>query len=146
RYTGRIEPSPVDVSCRKDVLWMKVVIIGGVAGGMSAATRLRRLDEHAEIVIFEKGPYVSFANCGLPFYLSGEISERSQLIVQTAEKLRQRFNLDVRPNHEVVQILPAKHEVVVRHAGQLVHETYDRLILSPGAQPIMPEIPGMAEA
>ncbi|WP_341779306.1 FAD-dependent oxidoreductase [Levilactobacillus sp. HBUAS70063] len=125
---------------------MKVVIIGGVAGGMSAATRLRRLDEHAEIVIFEKGPYVSFANCGLPFYLSGEISERSQLIVQTAEKLQQRFNLDVRPNHEVVQILPAKHEVVVRHAGQLVHETYDRLILSPGAQPIMPEIPGMAEA
>lgn len=125
---------------------MKVVIIGGVAGGMSAATRFRRLDEHAEIVIFEKGPYVSFANCGLPFYLSGEISERSQLIVQTAEKLRQRFNLDVRPNHEVVQILPAKHEVVVRHAGQLVHETYDRLILSPGAQPIMPEIPGMAEA
>lgn len=125
---------------------MKVVIIGGVAGGMSAATRLRRLDEHAEIVIFEKGPYASFANCGLPFYLSGEISERSQLIVQTAEKLRQRFNLDVRPNHEVVQILPAKHEVVVRHAGQLVHETYDRLILSPGAQPIMPEIPGMAEA
>lgn len=125
---------------------MKVVIVGGVAGGMSAATRLRRLDEHAEIVILEKGPYVSFANCGLPFYLSGEISDRAQLMVQTPEKLQQRFNLDVRPNHEVVQILTASHEVVVRHAGQLVRESYDKLILSPGAQPIMPDLPGIAAA
>ena len=125
---------------------MKVVIIGGVAGGMSAATRLRRLDEHAEIVVFEKGPYVSFANCGLPYYISGEISDQSQLVVQTPEKLRQRFNLDVRPNHEVLQILPAEHEVVVRHAGQRVHESYDKLILSPGAEPIMPDLPGVAAA
>lgn len=125
---------------------MKVVIIGGVAGGMSAATRLRRLDEHAEIVVFEKGPYVSFANCGLPYYISGEISDQSQLVVQTPEKLRQRFNLDVRPNHEVLQILPAEHEVVVRHAGQQVHESYDKLILSPGAEPIMPDLPGVAAA
>lgn len=125
---------------------MKVVIIGGVAGGMSAATRLRRLDEHAEIVVFEKGPYVSFANCGLPYYISGEISDQSQLVVQTPEKLRQRFNLDVRPNHEVLQILPAEHEVVVRHAGQRVHESYDKLILSPGAESIMPDLPGVAAA
>ena len=125
---------------------MKVVIIGGVAGGMSAATRLRRLDEHAEIVIFEKEPYVSFANCGLPFYLSGEISERSDLVVQTAAALQQRFNLDVRPNHEVTRILPAEHVVVVRHAGQEKRESYDKLILSPGAQPIMPNLPGVTPA
>lgn len=125
---------------------MKVVIIGGVAGGMSAATRLRRLDEHAEIVVFEKGPYVSFANCGLPYYISGEISNQEQLVVQTPEKLQQRFNLDVRPNHEVTQILPAAHEVIVRHAGQLIHESYDKLILSPGADPIMPDLPGVAAA
>ena len=125
---------------------MKVVIIGGVAGGMSAATRLRRLDEHAEIVIFERGPYVSFANCGLPFYLSGEISERSDLVVQTEASLQARFNLDVRPNHEVTQILPAEHTVVVRHAGLLTRESYDKLILSPGAEPIMPELPGVTAA
>ncbi|MCH5465507.1 FAD-dependent oxidoreductase [Levilactobacillus tujiorum] len=125
---------------------MKVVIIGGVAGGMSAATRFRRLDENAEIVVLEKGPYVSFANCGLPYYISGEISDRSQLVVQTPEKLRQRFNLDVRPNHEVLQILPAEHEVVVSHAGQRLHESYDKLILSPGAEPIMPDLPGVTAA
>ncbi len=125
---------------------MKVVIIGGVAGGMSAATRLRRLDEDAEIIVFDKGPYVSFANCGLPFYLSGEISDHADLVVQTPEKLQQRFNLDVRPNHEVTQILPDSHEVVVRYAGQLTHESYDRLILAPGARPIMPTLPGLADA
>ncbi|KRO03746.1 coenzyme A disulfide reductase [Levilactobacillus paucivorans] len=122
---------------------MKVVIVGGVAGGMSAATRLRRLDEDAEIVVLEKGPYVSFANCGLPYYLSGEIADRSDLIVQTADKLRQRFNLDVRPNHEVTQILPADHAVVVRHDGQESREHYDRLILSPGATPVVPPITGL---
>ena len=125
---------------------MKVVIIGGVAGGMSAATRLRRLDEDAEIVVFEKGPYVSFANCGLPFYLSGEISNHADLVVQTPEELQQRFNLDVRPNHEVTKILPDSHEVIVRYAGQLTHESYDRLILAPGAQPIMPDLPGVTDA
>ena len=76
---------------------MKIVIIGGVAGGMSAATRLRRLMEDAEIVVMEKGPFVSFANCGLPYYVSGEIAEREQLLVQTPEALKARFNLDVRP-------------------------------------------------
>lgn len=125
---------------------MKVVIVGGVAGGMSAATRLRRLDEDAEIVVLEKGPYVSFANCGLPYYLSGEIADRSDLIVQTADKLQQRFNLDVRPNHEVTQILPANHQVVVRHDGQETRESYDRLVLSPGATPVVPPITGLATA
>ncbi|WP_125544270.1 FAD-dependent oxidoreductase [Levilactobacillus lindianensis] len=125
---------------------MKVVIVGGVAGGMSAATRLRRLDEDAEIVVLEKGPYVSFANCGLPYYLSGEIADRSDLIVQTADKLQQRFTLDVRPNHEVTQILPADHQVVVRHDGQETRESYDRLVLSPGATPVVPPITGLATA
>ncbi len=77
---------------------MKIVIIGGVAGGMSAATRLRRLDERAEVIVLEKGPYVSFANCGLPYYVAGEIDERTDLLVQTPESLQARFNLDVRPN------------------------------------------------
>ena len=83
---------------------MKIIIVGGVAGGMSAATRLRRLMEDAEIVIFEKGPFVSFANCGLPYYISGEIAERDALLVQTPESLKARFNLDVRPSHEVVRL------------------------------------------
>ncbi|CAH2258261.1 Rhodanese Homology Domain [Enterococcus faecium] len=77
---------------------MRIVIIGGVAGGMSAATRLRRLDERAEVIVLEKGPYVSFANCGLPYYVAGEIDERTDLLVQTPESLQARFNLDVRPN------------------------------------------------
>ncbi|EJY47649.1 hypothetical protein HMPREF1347_02423 [Enterococcus faecium 504] len=77
---------------------MRIVIIGGVAGGMSAATRLRRLDERAEVIVLEKGPYVSFANCGLPYYVTGEIDERTDLLVQTPESLQARFNLDVRPN------------------------------------------------
>ncbi|MFZ2454634.1 MAG: CoA-disulfide reductase, partial [Trichococcus flocculiformis] len=79
---------------------MKIVIIGGVAGGMSAATRLRRLNEDAEIIVLEKGPFVSFANCGLPYYISGDIQERSDLLVQTPEQLRARFDLDVRPFSE----------------------------------------------
>ena len=92
----------------------KVVIVGGVAGGMSAATRLRRLQEDAEIIVFEKGPYVSFANCGLPYYVSGEISDRDQLLVQTPESLKARFNLDVRPYHEVIAINPEMKTVTVK--------------------------------
>ncbi|MDY5968099.1 MAG: FAD-dependent oxidoreductase, partial [Sphaerochaetaceae bacterium] len=90
---------------------MKVVIIGGVAGGMSAATRLRRLNEKAEITILEKGPYVSFANCGLPYYVGGEITDRNQLMVQTPEKLKARFNLDVRVHSEAVSIDPQERIV-----------------------------------
>ena len=125
---------------------MKIIIVGGVAGGMSAATRLRRLMEDAEITIFEKGPFVSFANCGLPYYVSGEIANRDSLLVQTPESLRARFNLDVRPFHEVVQISPEEHNVTVRHDGQEFTESYDKLILSPGAKPFVPAIEGLAEA
>ena len=125
---------------------MKIVIIGGVAGGMSAATRLRRLMEDAEITIFEKGPFVSFANCGLPYYVSGEIANRDSLLVQTPESLKARFNLDVRPFHEVISISPAKHTVTVWHDGQEFTESYDKLILSPGAKPFVPTIEGLAEA
>lgn len=125
---------------------MKVIIIGGVAGGMSAATRLRRLNEEAEIIVFEKGPFVSFANCGLPYYVSGEISERSQLLVQTPESLQARFNLDVRPHHEVLSIDSHAKMVTVKHEDQTFTETYDHLILSPGAKPFVPPIEGIAEA
>lgn len=125
---------------------MKIIIIGGVAGGMSAATRLRRLMEDAEIVIFEKGPFVSFANCGLPYYISGEIAERDALLVQTPESLKARFNLDVRPSHEVVKISPEEHTVTVAHDGSEFTEQYDKLILSPGAKPFIPEIEGLSEA
>ena len=125
---------------------MKIIIVGGVAGGMSAATRLRRLMEDAEITIFEKGPFVSFANCGLPYYVSGEIANRDSLLVQTPESLKARFNLDVRPFHEVISISPAEHTVTVRHDGQEFTESYDKLILSPGAKPFVPTIEGLAEA
>ncbi|EFU74795.1 FAD-dependent oxidoreductase [Enterococcus italicus] len=125
---------------------MKIVIIGGVAGGMSAATRLRRLMEDAEIIIFEKGPFVSFANCGLPYYVSGEIANRDSLLVQTPESLKARFQLDVRPLHEVVAIEPDKKTVTVKHNGVETSETYDRLILSPGAKPFVPPIVGLQTA
>lgn len=125
---------------------MKIIIVGGVAGGMSAATRLRRLMEDAEITIFEKGPFVSFANCGLPYYVSGEIANRDSLLVQTPESLKARFNLDVRPFHEVISISPEEHTVTVRHDGKEFTESYDKLILSPGAKPFVPTIEGLAEA
>lgn len=124
----------------------KVVIVGGVAGGMSAATRLRRLQEDAEIIIFEKGPYVSFANCGLPYYVSGEISNRDQLLVQTPESLKARFNLDVRPYHEVIAINPEMKTVTVKNNAGTLEETYDKLILSPGASPFVPPMTGLTEA
>ena len=125
---------------------MKIIIVGGVAGGMSAATRLRRLKEDAEIIIFEKGPFVSFANCGLPYYVSGEIANREDLLVQTPESLKARFHLDVRPFHEVTAISPDQHTVTVRHDGKEFTESYDRLILSPGAKPFVPPIDGLETA
>lgn len=125
---------------------MKIIIVGGVAGGMSAATRLRRLKEDAEIIIFEKGPFVSFANCGLPYYVSGEIAEREDLLVQTPESLKARFRLDVRPFHEVTAISPDQHMVTVRHDGKEFTESYDQLILSPGAKPFVPPIEGLETA
>jgi NADPH-dependent 2,4-dienoyl-CoA reductase/sulfur reductase-like enzyme/rhodanese-related sulfurtransferase len=122
----------------------KYLIIGGVAGGMSAATRLRRLAENAEIIVFEKGVHVSFANCGLPYYLGGVIDERDSLLLQTPESLGARFNLDVRVHSEVVAIDRAAQTVLVRNTqtGKETTENYDALVLSPGAKPIRPAIPG----
>ncbi|MEG0285319.1 MAG: FAD-dependent oxidoreductase [Vagococcus sp.] len=124
----------------------RTVIVGGVAGGMSAATRLRRLDENREIVILEKGPYVSFANCGLPYYVSGEISDRSQLLVQTPESLKARFNLDVRPFSEATDINTNNKTVVVKTNEEIYELSYDELILSPGAKPFVPPLTGLEEA
>jgi len=114
---------------------MKTVIVGGVAGGMSAATRLRRLDEAAEIVVFERGPYVSYANCGLPYHVGGVIADRSALLLQTPQSLASRFRLDVRTGHEVVGIDPVARTVSVLDLadGELLVEDYDRLVLAVGA-------------
>lgn len=123
----------------------KIVVIGGVAGGASAACRARRLDENAQIVLFEKGPYVSFANCGLPYYVGGAIEQRAKLSVQTPQSLHARFNIDVRVGCEVVRIDPQAHEVEVRDAanGATYREAYDKLVLSPGAEPVRPNLPGI---
>ncbi|WP_208560083.1 FAD-dependent oxidoreductase [Marinilactibacillus kalidii] len=124
----------------------RVIIVGGVAGGMSAATRLRRLLSNVEIVVYDKGPYVSFANCGLPYHVSGEIAEREKLIVQTPEALKSRFDIDVKPNHEVVAISPKNKTVTVKFNGKITEDHYDKLILSPGAKAFIPPIEGLAEA
>ncbi|MGX7418595.1 FAD-dependent oxidoreductase [Carnobacterium gallinarum] len=124
----------------------KIIIVGGVAGGMSAATRLRRLMEDAEIIVLEKGPFVSFANCGLPYYVSGEINQREALLVQTPENLKARFGLDVRPYHEVKAIQPENKTVTIQHRDRIFTENYDYLILSPGAKPFIPSIEGLTEA
>jgi len=122
----------------------KVLIVGGVAGGASAAARLRRLDEEAHIVMFERDPYISFANCGLPYYIGGSIQDRSKLLVQTPEAMHNRFNVDVRTHSEVVSIDPANKKVKVNSQERgMYEEEYDALILSPGAKPIRPEWPGI---
>ncbi|WP_148867322.1 FAD-dependent oxidoreductase [Thermosediminibacter litoriperuensis] len=122
----------------------KVLIVGGVAGGASAAARLRRLDESAQIIMFERGEHISFANCGLPYYVSGVIAEREKLLVQTPEKFKARFGVDVRINSEVTRIFPDKKEVEVQEkGGHTYRESYDYLILSPGAAPVRPPIPGI---
>ena len=123
---------------------LKVVIVGGVAGGASAAARLRRLDESAEIILFEKGEYISFANCGLPYYIGEVIREKEKLVVQTPARMKERFNLDIRVNSEVMKIHPEQKTVEVydKASGRTYTETYDKLILSPGAEPVRPRIPG----
>ena len=122
----------------------KVLIVGGVAGGASTATRLRRLDENLEIVIFEKGEYVSFANCGLPYYIGDIIQNRESLLVQTPESLKARFNLDVRVNSEVVGVNGKDKKVKVKTKnGEEYEESFDFLVLSPGAKPIFPAVKGI---
>jgi NADPH-dependent 2,4-dienoyl-CoA reductase/sulfur reductase-like enzyme/rhodanese-related sulfurtransferase len=124
---------------------MKLIIVGGVAGGASAAARARRLSEDAQIVLIERGPDVSFANCGLPYYIGGEIVEREKLLVVTPERLRTRFNLDVRVRSSVEAIDRGLKKVRVRDlaSGREYEETYDKLILAPGAAPIRPPLPGI---
>ena len=122
---------------------MRIVIVGGVAGGMSAAARARRLDESAEIVVFERGDHPSFANCGLPYYVSGEIEDAGDLLVQTPESLHAALNLDVRVRHEVYSLDPAARTVGVRCDDGVFTMSYDALILSPGAAAIRPGIPGL---
>lgn len=123
-----------------------VVIVGGVAGGMSAATRLRRHDESMRIIVLEKSGYVSFANCGLPYYLGGVIEERDSLLLQTPESLAQRFELDVRVNSEVLSIDRAAQAIDVKIAAGTETLNYDELILSPGATPFVPPLPGVEQA
>lgn len=127
---------------------MKTIIIGGVAGGASAAARLRRLDEKAEIIVLEKGEFVSFANCGLPYYIGGEITDKSALTLQSPESFKARFNIDVRIFNEAVNINPNEKTVTVKNVltGKNYTETYETLILSPGAAPIIPDIPGISSA
>lgn len=124
---------------------MKVVIVGGVAGGATAAARIRRLDENAEIKIFEKSGYISYANCGLPYYIGGEISDREELTLQTPESFNARFRVDVKVRHEVVAINPDRKTVTVRNlsGGEVFEEKYDKLVLSMGAKPIRPNLPGI---
>src|SRR6516164_4960986 len=124
---------------------MKLVIVGGVAGGASAAARARRLSEDAQIVLLERGPEVSFANCGLPYYVGGEIVERDKLLVVTPERLQTRFKLDVRTRSSVEAIDRTAKKVRVRDlsTGREYEQSYDKLILAPGAAPLRPPIPGI---
>jgi NADPH-dependent 2,4-dienoyl-CoA reductase/sulfur reductase-like enzyme/peroxiredoxin family protein/rhodanese-related sulfurtransferase/TusA-related sulfurtransferase len=124
---------------------MNIIIIGGVAGGASAAARLRRLSEDHRIIMFERGKYISFANCGLPYHIGGTISERDNLLVQTVEGMEERFNIDIRIETEVLSIDPKKHTVQAKDltTGEVYEEAYDKLLLSPGAEPVRPPIPGI---
>ena len=126
----------------------RVVIVGGVAGGASAATRTRRLCEDCEIIVLERGPHVSFANCGLPYFIGGEIIQRNSLLLQTPATLRAQFNLDVRINSEVLSIDAKARRITVREVltGREYELTYDELVLSPGASPLRPPIPGIERA
>lgn len=124
---------------------MKYIIVGAVAGGASTAARLRRLDEKAEIIIFEKGEYISYANCGLPYYIGNVIKDRNKLFVQTASAFNQRFNIDVRVQTEVLSI-DAKNKTIQaldQQSGNTYTESYDKLVLSPGAEPVRPPLPGI---
>ena len=124
---------------------MKVVIVGGVAGGATAATRLRRLDEHAQITVFERSGYISYANCGLPYYIGGVIEDKEELTLQTPESIGKRFRIDMKVHHEVTDINAEKKTVTVHNldTGKVYEESYDKLILSPGARPVMPNLPGI---
>ena len=124
---------------------MKVVIVGGVAGGATAAARIRRLDEQAEIVVFERSGYISYANCGLPYYIGGVIEDPEDLTLQTPESFFSRFRIHMKVHHEVTAIHPDRKTVSVKNVktGEVFEESYDKLLLSPGAKPVWPDLPGM---
>ncbi|MBR1972278.1 MAG: CoA-disulfide reductase [Oscillospiraceae bacterium] len=124
---------------------MKVVIVGGVAGGATAAARIRRLDEKAEIIVFERSGYISYANCGLPYYIGGVIEDPEDLTLQTPESFFSRFRIHMKVHHEVTAIHPDKKTVSVKNlkTGEAFEESYDKLLLSPGAKPVWPNLPGM---
>ncbi len=124
---------------------MKIIIVGGVAGGATAATRLRRLSEENQVIIFEKGSYVSFANCGLPYHIGGTIAKRDALLLQTPKSLKERYNLDVRIHSEVLNINPQNKTISVKNleTNECYTESYDKLLLSPGAEPIKPPFEGI---
>ena len=124
---------------------MKVVIIGGVAGGATAAARIRRLDEKAEIVVFERSGFISYANCGLPYYIGGTIEDEGDLTLQTPESFYKRFRVKMNVRHEVTALHPESKMVTVKNIenGTVFTETYDKLILSPGAKPIKPNFEGI---
>ena len=126
---------------------MKVVIVGGVAGGASAAARIRRLDEHAQIIMIERSGYVSYANCGLPYYVGGVIKEQEELTLQTPESFWDRFRIDVRVRQEVTAINPTEKTVTVHalDSGKVYTETYDKLLLAPGAKPTVPALSGVRQ-
>ena len=124
---------------------MKVVIVGGVAGGATAAARIRRLDEQAQIVVFERSGYISYANCGLPYYIGDVITDPEALTLQTPGSFLARFQVDMRVYHEVMAIHPDKKTVSVKNlqTNEIFEETYDKLVLSPGAKPTQPRLPGV---
>ena len=126
---------------------MKIVIIGGVAGGATAAARLRRLDESAEIVIIERDAYISYANCGLPYYIGGTIADRNALQVQTVNGMATRYKLDIRVLNEVISVNKSDKILTIRNLrdNSVYTENYDKLILSCGAKPVTPAIPGAEE-
>ncbi len=124
---------------------MKVVIVGGVAGGATAAARIRRLDEEAQILVFERSGYISYANCGLPYYIGDVITDSEELTLQTPESFFSRFRVDMKVYHEVIALHPERKTVSVRNLknGEEFEESYDKLILSPGAKPTQPRLPGI---
>ena len=124
---------------------MKVIIVGGVAGGATAAARIRRLDEQAEILVFERSGYISYANCGLPYYIGGVIENPQQLTLQTPESFFSRFRVHMKVHHEVTAIHPERKTVSVKklESGEIFEESYDKLLLSPGAKPTQPRLPGV---
>ena len=126
----------------------KIIIVGGVAGGATAAARLRRLDEKSHIVIFERGEHISFANCGLPYYIGGTIKSKEKILLQTPKEMADRYNIDIRILSEVIKINRSERYITVKNlkTGEIYTESYDNLILSPGASPVIPNIPGLVDS